>query len=35
MFNDIDLKECNGSFRLLNHTAEIDFDSDSSSEDEW
>ena len=35
MFNDINLKECNSSFRLLNNTVEIDFDSDSSSEDEW
>ena len=35
MFNNINLKECNVSFRLLNNTLEIDFDSDSSSEDEW
>ena len=36
MFSNINLKECNGSFRLLNNTVEIDFDSDSSSsDDEW
>ena len=34
MFNNINLKECNGCFRLLNNTVEIDFDSDSSPEDE-
>ena len=35
MFNNTNLKECNGCFRLLNNTVEKDFDSDSSSEDEW